>query len=180
MIFSFLIVSDEVDDFVREVEIDSKKSFLDLHLEIVKAVGFNTDTAASFYICNKEWEREKEISFEAMQAQGEGVLIMKEVLLETFFKEKGQRLMYVFDLLFERAFFMELSHIDETKTMMTSRCVRSEGKAPVQEKDLGDFMGNEEPAVAKNRPAFDDDELDMEMLEEFDHGIELENYEDIF
>ena len=35
MIFKFTIVSDEVEDFVRVIEIDSEATFLDLHNAIL-------------------------------------------------------------------------------------------------------------------------------------------------
>jgi hypothetical protein len=40
MLFRFLILSDEVDDFKREIKIDSEATFLDLHNAILDSVGY--------------------------------------------------------------------------------------------------------------------------------------------
>ena len=40
MVFRFLILSDEVDDFKREIKIDAEATFLDLHDAILESVGY--------------------------------------------------------------------------------------------------------------------------------------------
>ena len=43
MVFRFLILSDEVDDFKREIKIDSEATFLDLYNAIMDSVGYTKD-----------------------------------------------------------------------------------------------------------------------------------------
>ena len=43
MIYRFTIISDEVDDFVREIQIDPEATFLDFHEAILKSVGYTND-----------------------------------------------------------------------------------------------------------------------------------------
>ena len=43
MIYRFTIISDEVDDFIREIKIDSEATFFDLHEAILKAAGYKDD-----------------------------------------------------------------------------------------------------------------------------------------
>ena len=40
MIYRFTIISDEVDDFVREIQIDPEATFFDFHEAILKSVGY--------------------------------------------------------------------------------------------------------------------------------------------
>ena len=47
MIYKFRIVSDEVDNFKREICIDSDASFLELHDAILDSVGFSKDQMTS-------------------------------------------------------------------------------------------------------------------------------------
>ena len=61
MIFNFRIVSDEVDNFKREIQIDSTATFLDLKKAICKSVGYDTTQMSSFFLCDRNWEKEKEI-----------------------------------------------------------------------------------------------------------------------
>lgn len=56
MIYRFTIISDEVDDFVREIQIDPEATFLDFHEAILKSVGYTNDQMTSFFICDDDWE----------------------------------------------------------------------------------------------------------------------------
>ena len=59
MIYRFTIISDEVDDFVREIQIDPEATFLDFHEAILKSVGYTNDQMTSFFICDDDWEKGK-------------------------------------------------------------------------------------------------------------------------
>ena len=43
MIYRFTIISDEVDDFVREIQIDPEATFYDFHEAILKSVGYTNN-----------------------------------------------------------------------------------------------------------------------------------------
>ena len=43
MVYKFRIISDEVDDFLREIKIDSEASFFDFHEAILKSTGYKDD-----------------------------------------------------------------------------------------------------------------------------------------
>ena len=60
MVYKFRIISDEVDDFLREIKIDSEASFYDLHEAILKCCKYKDDQMTSFFICDDDWEKEKE------------------------------------------------------------------------------------------------------------------------
>ena len=47
MIYRFTIISDEVDDFVREIQIDPEATFFDLHEAILKAANYTNDQMTS-------------------------------------------------------------------------------------------------------------------------------------
>ena len=66
MVYKFRIISDEVDDFLREIDIDSEASFYDLHEAILKSTGYKNDQMTSFFICDDDWEKETEITLEDM------------------------------------------------------------------------------------------------------------------
>ena len=64
MIYRFTIISDEVDDFVREIQIDPEATFYDFHEAILKSVGYANDQMTSFFICDDDWEKGKEVTLE--------------------------------------------------------------------------------------------------------------------
>ena len=112
MIYRFTIISDEVDDFIREIKIDSDATFYDFHKSILDACGYSDDQMTSFFICDEDWEKEKEITLEDMGTSSEeDSWIMKDTRLSELIEDEKQRLLYVFDPLTERVFFIELSEI---------------------------------------------------------------------
>ena len=61
----------------------------------------------SFLICNDYWEIENEITLVEMDTSSEeDSLVMENVRIEEFVSEEGQKLMFVFDYMNERSFFM--------------------------------------------------------------------------
>jgi hypothetical protein len=167
MIFRFLLLSDEVDDFKREICIDSSNTFFDLHQAIVKSVGYRDGEMTSFFICSDDWEKEEEITLIEMDTSAdEDSYVMENCILEDFLEEERQKLMYIFDYLTERAFYIELSEIVIGKILDAPKCTLSEGESPRQTiefeqieakstgLDIGEnFYGDE---------GYDMDELDSE------------------
>ena len=60
MLFRFLILSDEADDFKREIKIDSESTFLDLQNAILDSVGYTKDQMTSFFICDDDWSKDRD------------------------------------------------------------------------------------------------------------------------
>lgn len=140
MIFTFRIVSDEVDNFCREIQIDATGTFLDLKKAICESVGYDKNQMSSFFLCDRNWDREKEITFEDMGTDPEqDIWLMEESELGDFVQDEGQKLMYVFDYMTNRAFFMEMIESVPGKNLKDPCCVFSRGKAPSEFVDLDDF-----------------------------------------
>lgn len=62
--------------------------------------------------------------------------IMKETKLSDLLEDEKQKLLYVFDPLSERVFFIELSEIITGKDLDNAICSRKAGEAPKQTLDL--------------------------------------------
>ena len=71
MVYKFLILSDEVDNFAREISIDADASFLELQDAILDSVGFTKDQITSFFICDDDWERKTEVTLFEMDSSSE-------------------------------------------------------------------------------------------------------------
>ena len=61
MVYRFLILSDEADDFKREIQIDSEATFLDLQNAILDSVGYTKDQMTSFFICDDDWTKKTDM-----------------------------------------------------------------------------------------------------------------------
>lgn len=133
MTYKFTIVSDEVEDFVRIIEIDSEATFLDLNNAIIKSVGYDDREMTSFFTCSDDWEKEQEVTLIEMDSSSEyDNLVMESTRLEELLDDEKQKLLFVFDIISERAFFMELTEIITGKDLNKPICNASEGKAPIQ------------------------------------------------
>lgn len=140
MIYNFRIVSDEVDNFRREIQIDTTATFLDLKKAICKSVGYNTAQMSSFFICDDEWEKDKEVTSEDMDCDpGQDIWLMADTPLDELIEDEGQKLMYVFDYLTERAFFMEMTELITGRTLLDPVCTLSVGAPPPEQVDFDEF-----------------------------------------
>ena len=118
MVYNFLILSDEADNFVREISIDSDATFLDLQNAILDSVNYSNDQMTSFFLCDDDWEKKTEITLVEMDSDPEyDSWIMSETQLGELLEDEKQKLLFVFDYMTERAFFMELRNIQPTKSL---------------------------------------------------------------
>lgn len=140
MVFNFRIVSDEVDNFKREIKIDADATFLDLKNAICNSVGYDKGQMSSFFICDRNWEKEKEITFEDMDTDSDQeVWLMEDTALSDFIEDEGQKLLYVFDYMTDRAFFIEMKESIPGKNLKDPVCTLSLGHAPAQIVDIEEF-----------------------------------------
>ena len=93
MVYKFRLLSDEVDDFRRDIEIDSDATFIELHKAILESVGYPDDQMTSFFICNEKWIKEIEITREDMGSMSEEEnYIMDETVIGDLVEEEKQKL----------------------------------------------------------------------------------------
>lgn len=162
MIYRFTIISDEVDDFVREIQIDPEATFFDLHEAILKAANYTNDQMTSFFICDDEWEKEKEITLEEMDNNPEmDSWIMKETRLNELIEDEKQKLLYVFDYMTERCFFIELSEIITGKEIKGAKCTKKSGEAPKQTVDFEEMAAGG-GSLDLDENFYGDQDFDME------------------
>ena len=162
MIYRFTIISDEVDDFVREIQIGPEATFFDLHEAILKAANYTNDQMTSFFICDDDWEKEKEITLEEMDNNPEmDSWIMKETRLNELIEDEKQKLLYVFDYMTERCFFIELSEIITGKEIKGAKCTKKSGEAPKQTVDFEEMAAGG-GSLDLDENFYGDQDFDME------------------
>lgn len=175
MVYKFLILSDEVDHFAREIEIDSEATFLELNDAILESVGYTKDQLTSFFICENNWEKKIEVTLMDMETDfDEDSWVMGETRLSELLEEEKQRMLFVFDNMTERAFFIELREIITGKNLKKAVCTKSVGNPPAQTIDFEEMEKN----VKSNDLGIDEDfygdddydpsELDAEGFDDLD------------
>lgn len=157
--YKFRLTFDEVEDFVRDYEILAEQTFKDLHDTILKSIGLDGQELASFYLCDGRWEKKNEITLLDMNmeddsAEREGNItksVMSESVLSDFIDDPHQRLIYEYDFLNIKTFYIELLKTFESV---------GKDKYPKCIYALGDMP---KPA---NHILDDDLDIDLEDLEE--------------
>lgn len=169
MVFKFTLLSDESDEFVRVISIDAESTFLNLHDAILSSVGYEKNIMTTFFMCSDDWEKEQEVTLVEMESSTEyDNLVMEDTKLEDLFTDERQKLLYVFDMITDRAFFMELTEILPGVHMSKAECVRSEGDAPVQAFSDEEVLAA--PKFTTDENFYGDEDFDMDELDEEGFG----------
>ncbi len=177
MIIYLRILSNEVDNFVKEIAIDDSLNFAELHNCIQNTLQYDASQMASFFSTDNEWNKETEITLFDM-TEGD-TKVMQDTLISDFLFEEGQRMLYMFDFFSERGFFLEVIQTVQGK-LEKPNCYRNEGEAPEQIM-IGDFTED------NNKQSLDhfDDEFDGSLdsmkfndLDDFDSDFNLDDLAD--
>lgn len=172
MIYKFTLISDEVDNFKRVIQIDPDAKFIDLFKVIFKSIKFENTEDASFFVCDDDWETRESIQFEENDNNPEyDTWLMDDTVINEFIEEEGQRLMLQFDAINNRNFFIELTEIILGKDIKSPKCTLSIGEPPIQ------FLKDEEVVVKKSSLDVDEsfygdsdfDSLEIEGFENLDN-----------
>ena len=187
MIYKFVILSDEVDDFRRDILIDSDATFFKLHEAISDSVGYTKNQMTSFFICDEDWIKEKEITLVEMDTSSEeDNYVMDSIRLSDLLEEERQKLLYVFEYLTERSFFMELREIITGKSQPKAECVFKEGNPPDQTTEFEMLDERLNTRISSTNHHFEDDlydgddlgmdDYDEEDLDNLSEGNPFEDY----
>ena len=108
------MLSDENDNFVRDFEVSHEMNLLEFHNFIIESIGYD-DCMASFYTADDQWHPQQEFSLMDMDdEQFEGAPIaMEKVTLAELVVAECNRLIYQFDMMQDRAFFLEVVSVSQ-------------------------------------------------------------------
>lgn len=184
MVYRFILVSDEAEDFRRDIKIDSEATFFELHESILDSVGYTKDQITSFFICDDDWVKKTEITLIDMESSSEeDIYVMDSARLSELIDEEKQKLIYVFEPLTERCFFMELREIITGQDLDKPELVKSVGEAPPQislkeEIDLSVPVPSNTELMDDNfiNDDFNLDEYDEEAFGDLTEGNPFDNY----
>jgi hypothetical protein len=166
MIFLFRIISDENPDFYRDLVAEGTDTFLDLHHTLQKDLGYDPTLLASFFITNKQWEKEQEITLiDMMQEPGIGSQTMEQVTLEEYLRELNQRMIYLFDFFSDRAFFIELIEMSDGLSPRDTPFVAHRQGDPPPQLALDDLLSEDSGDADEFDPLDGTDNLNIDDLD---------------
>jgi len=128
-IYTFRVLSEEQDNFVRDIAISNNQTFEDFHNIIKQSSGLSGKELASFHLTNSKWIKLKEITlidmmleqpaFDDEEEENEEAfpptLVMKDCKLKSYIDDPHQRILYEYDFLNLKTFYIELIQISETE-----------------------------------------------------------------
>lgn len=170
MIFLFRILSDEDPDFFRDIVAEGSDTFKDFHNTLQIDLGYDPTQLASFFITNKNWEKQQEITLiDMMQEPGLVSQTMEQVTLGEHISELSQRMIYLFDFFSDRAFFIELIEMSDVVSPRETPFIAHRQGDPPPQLALDDLLMNEPPEPEEIDPLDDPgnlniDDLDPDML----------------
>lgn len=154
MIYKFKIGSEEAANFKIEIAIDSSDTFMNLRNAILDAAGYDKDQIDSFYVCDDDWNKEKEITYTDMDTDtDEDIWLMEDTSLDELLEDEGQKLKFVFDYMSERYFYILLKEIVPGKHLHDPVVQRKEGRPP---RELMDDLFAIPKTVKIVEPSLDD------------------------
>lgn len=177
MLYRIKFICDEVDGFLREIKIDSDKTFLDLNKAILASCGYPDDQMTSFYVCDDEWERGQQITREDVadnSSEDEDLYVMADTKLSEFIEDEEQKFQFVFDPFNDRVFYIDVKELIPGQHLDDAVVVRSQGEAPrqVEDMDLGimassgsSIFSEEESGEFYGDNDFENDEFDADGFE---------------
>ncbi len=144
MVYHFLILSDEEEDFILEIKVHEKNTFLDFHHAIRQALSFDNNYLASFWRTDDNWHKIAEATLIDMDEHGH--LLMEDLGIEDWCRRKGQKFLYIFDYFTDRSLFIKIVEIDEKNHNPDRypKIVKNQGRKPLQirtgEKYIDDLL----------------------------------------
>ena len=139
-IYKFRILLEDQDNFLRDIEIKPNQTFEDFHKIILKSNDINSKELASFYICDREWDKLEEITLIDMMTDdvkenndeseaNSSINVMSNSKLKDFIKDTHQRLIYQYDFLNPHTFYLELiKTVSSKQNVKYPRCIKRKGK----------------------------------------------------
>ena len=175
MVYKFTILSDEVENFVRIISIDSEATFLDLNNAILESVNYEKNLMTSFFLCSDDWEKGQEVTLVEMESSSEyDNLVMENTKLEELLSDENQKMIFVFDMMSDRVFFMEMTEIVPRKSLDKAEVELSEGDAPVQALSEDALFAAPKASVDEN--FYGDEDFELDELDE--EGFGEMNFDD--
>jgi len=175
--YRFRLLYEEQDDFLRDIEIKPGQTFKDFHDIILESVELEGNELASFFICDPRWNKQLEITLIDMGIKEPDtesddddddrkpvnvpipVKIMQDVKIREVIDDPHQRILFEYNFLNPRVFFIELTKIvDADPKKDYPYCVKKEGTLT--------------PSVVPNFLSFLEDPDEEAMLGELDKMIE--------
>ncbi|MBO4504242.1 MAG: hypothetical protein J5730_05485 [Bacteroidales bacterium] len=193
--YKFRVYYDEVEDFVRDVEILANDNFESFHKLLYDCIGLKGNEFAAFSICDPKWNKQKEITL--MDTSDDEIteepeyddmdeystkshlptFVMSESILKDFISDPHQHIMYEYDFMNPKVFYIELQKVLQTDDPKGfPRCTFKAMEMPVSVNDA-DLPTPEDLLLEEEEDEPEDDNLFGDVYDEEDFS-DLNDFQD--
>jgi hypothetical protein len=145
LIYRFRVTCEEHDAFLREIEIQPNQTFLDFHHIIIDSSELLHCERASFFMTDKKYKKDKEISLKAEKRQvrkydddldqvvteSVALPLMKASKLKEYIEDPHQKMIYEFEGRDHFSFHLELFKIFPSDGIVSfPRCIKRVAELP--------------------------------------------------
>ena len=183
-VYIFRILAEEEESFLREIALSEDNTLLDFHIILTKSMGLDDKQLASFYLTDKQWEKQKEFTLMDMEVddytnkerESEDMIsidVMSNVHVGDIIEDPKQRMLYEYNFVNPTLFFISLISMEKYDDhVVFPKILASEGNVDIEQSD--DEMDDDD---------FDDmieDGYDDDDLNEFGFDLDDGMYDDEF
>jgi len=181
--YKFKILFDEVEDFERHIEILASDNFESFHQILYDSIGLTGHELAAFSICDTKWNKKQEITLIDMQDERETETptyddeeefstssnipkyVMKEAVLKDFITDPHQHIMYEYDFIRPKVFYIELlKTLPVKENMVLPQCTLFTGTIPKPEDQQ--IIQQEDEFLSEFLDEVDEDDFDGTFTED--------------
>lgn len=142
--YRFKVTFENQDEFVREVEFSAEQSFLDFYHWIIDNLKLDNSLPCSFFLCDHKYRKKKEIAHPTLtltqprKNQSEEtpqpvIPTMDKGFLNEFIDDPHQKFLFIYDLVNDWNFFIELIKILPTEAKGGfPKTIKTIGATPVE------------------------------------------------
>ena len=154
-VYIFRVLAEEEETFLREIALSEDNTLLDFHTILTRSMNLDDRQLASFYLTNKQWEKQKEFTLMDMEIEEYAkeredddmvpVDVMSSVHIGDIIEDPKQRMLYEYNFVQPALFFISLIKIEkEDDNMVFPKILHSEGNIDSEQMRLfGDDMDDE-------------------------------------
>jgi hypothetical protein len=177
-VYIFRILAEEEETFLREIALSENNTLLDFHTTLTKSMKLNDKQLASFYLTDKQWEKQKEFTlmdmeiddYAAERRDGEDMVpvdVMSNAHIGDIIEDPKQRMLYEYNFVNPTLFFISLIDTkEESGKVIFPKILLSEGNIDIEQMEIYDERNPFENLIEED---YDEDDLrDFEIESEDD------------
>jgi hypothetical protein len=183
-VYVFRILAEEEESFLREIALSEDNTLLDFHVILTKSMKLDDKQLASFYLTNKQWEKQKEFTLMDMEVDDYTkereeddtvpIDVMSNTHIGDIIEDPKQRMLYEYNFVNPALFFISLTRIEEDADNVSfPKILQSEGNIDAEQMGL---LDDEEDAYEDlMEEGYDEDEL-LELGFDSDNDLYDDDY----